>query len=83
LTRVGDQLKVKGWLQAPEGSGPRHAQLSPDGESLFLFWDVLVGTGVQPPSVTYPGSRRLSEIVHVRPGGIPTLSCFFAEELAL
>lgn len=27
-----DELAVKGYLQAPEGSGPRHAALSPDGE---------------------------------------------------
>lgn len=30
-----DQLGVKGYLQAPEGSGPRHAILSSDGMSLY------------------------------------------------
>lgn len=29
-----DKLAVKGYLQAPEGSGPRHAILSPDGTSI-------------------------------------------------
>jgi 6-phosphogluconolactonase (cycloisomerase 2 family) len=39
IERAGEELKVKGWLQAPEGSGPRHAALSPDGE---LFWVLVV-----------------------------------------
>ena len=31
-----DSLAIKGYLQAPEGSGPRHAILSADGKSDFL-----------------------------------------------
>jgi 6-phosphogluconolactonase (cycloisomerase 2 family) len=30
-------LKVKGYLQAPEGSGPRHAALSPDGKQSTIL----------------------------------------------
>lgn len=36
VKRQGDSgLEIEGWLQAPEGLGPRHAVISPDGEYFY------------------------------------------------
>jgi 6-phosphogluconolactonase (cycloisomerase 2 family) len=65
VERDGEELKVKGWLQAPEGSGPRHAALSPDGECLLnqiggLFPEVAGGTARESCDLGRVGAQELS-----------------------
>lgn len=40
MHRNGMKLGVKGWLQCPSGTGPRHAVISPDGEGVRDVPDV-------------------------------------------
>lgn len=38
VERQGEsELEIKGYLQCPGGSGPRHAVISPDGMCLYYF----------------------------------------------
>ncbi|OCF45438.1 hypothetical protein I317_00684 [Kwoniella heveanensis CBS 569] len=56
IEREGESgLKIKGWLQAPPGTGPRHAVISKDGKHMYVLTeltsDVLVFSLDTP---TYP-----------------------------
>ncbi|WRT67228.1 uncharacterized protein IL334_004194 [Kwoniella shivajii] len=65
-------LEIAGWLQAPPGTGPRHATFSADGKHLYVLTeltsDVLVFSLTTP---TYPIVPKPDFKVNVIPPSVP------------
>ncbi|WVW82981.1 hypothetical protein I302_104997 [Kwoniella bestiolae CBS 10118] len=65
-------LEIKGWLQAPPGTGPRHATFSKDGKHLYVLTeltsDVLVFSLESP---TYPIIPKPDFKVNIIPPSVP------------
>ncbi|WWC89948.1 uncharacterized protein L201_004877 [Kwoniella dendrophila CBS 6074] len=65
-------LSIKGWLQAPPGTGPRHATFSKDGKHLYVLTeltsDVLVFSLESP---TYPIIPKPDFKVSIIPSSVP------------
>ncbi|WWC61019.1 uncharacterized protein I303_103597 [Kwoniella dejecticola CBS 10117] len=65
-------LEIKGWLQAPPGTGPRHATFSEDGKHLYVLTeltsDVLVFSLESP---TYPIIPKPDFKVNIIPPTVP------------
>ncbi|WWC69366.1 uncharacterized protein I206_103305 [Kwoniella pini CBS 10737] len=65
-------LEIKGWLQAPPGTGPRHATFSEDGKHLYVLTeltsDVLVFSLENPK---YPIISKPEFKVNIIPSSVP------------
>ncbi|WVF72106.1 hypothetical protein IAT40_006918 [Kwoniella sp. CBS 6097] len=73
IEREGESgLKIKGWLQAPPGTGPRHAVISKDGKHMYVLTeltsDILVFSLDNP---TYPIVPKPDFKANIIPDEVP------------
>ncbi|WVR05152.1 hypothetical protein IAU60_002164 [Kwoniella sp. DSM 27419] len=73
VERQGESgLTIKGWLQAPPGTGPRHAVISKDGKHMYVLTeltsDILVFSLDEP---TYPIVPKPDFKVNIIPDSVP------------